>query len=216
MLTFAEEILLLALDDQSGAIKPLPIQALRYALSGALLIELAMANRIDTDLEGLFVVDDRPMGDPLLDDVLQRLSAGATKRPTTDCLESIAWEVTDLQGKILARLVDKGVLRVQDQRILWVIAKRRYPLMDDRQVKEVRARLRELIDSDEIPDPREAVLIALVDACQLFDELFDKEELDRLRPRIAMLSKLDLIGREVTRSIREISRAVSESMLTIY
>jgi hypothetical protein len=62
---------------------------------------------------------------------------------------------------VLERLVDKGILRIEDKRILWVFAVRRYPLLDDREIREVRARLRDLIDSDAIPDPEDAVLIAL-------------------------------------------------------
>lgn len=215
MLSYAEEILLLSLDERTGAIKPLPIQALRYALAGALLVELAMSDRIDTDLDGLEVVSSTPTGNPLLDDVLRRLGNHGAKRPTTEWLETLAWEIPDLQGQILDGLVAKGVLRIEDQRILWVIAKRRYPIQDDREIKAMHTRLRELILSDTIPDPDEAVLIALVDACQLFDELFSADELEHVRARIANLAKLDLIGREVTHSIREISRAIAQSMMAV-
>lgn len=212
MLSYAEEILLLALDDRTGAIRPLPEHALRFALTGALLMTLAIENRIDTDLEGLELIDTAPTGDPLLDTILERLSQSPVKRPTTDWLDELAWEIPDLQGQVLARLVERGVLRVQDHRILWVLSTRRYPVIDDREIKEVRARLSELIDSDAIPDPDEAVLIALVDACQLFDAIFDADTLERLRPRIDQLVRLDLIGREVSRAIQEISRAVTASL----
>jgi|GEM_PF-5556406 len=47
MLTFAEEIILLSLDDNSGALKELPSLSLPYASGGAVLMDLAMANRID-------------------------------------------------------------------------------------------------------------------------------------------------------------------------
>ncbi|WP_161946147.1 GOLPH3/VPS74 family protein [Desulfonatronum thiosulfatophilum] len=212
MLTFAEEILLLALDDQNGKIKPLPPQALRYALVGALLTELALLDRIDTDLDALKVINTEPTGDELLDLVLERLASSRTECGTTYWLTELAWHMRDLQDHVLQQLVNKSVLKIEDRKILWVFAVRRYPLMDDREVKEVKSRLRELIMSDNIPDPREAVLVSLVSACQLFDEIFTPEELNRLRPRIAELAKLDLIGREVSRSINEISLAVAASM----
>jgi hypothetical protein len=68
--------------------------------------------------------------------------------------------------------------------------------------------LQTLIDSDEIPDPDEAVLVALVDAFGLFDELFSPDELTRRRPRIEAITRLDLNGREVTRTLRQVARAV--------
>jgi hypothetical protein len=73
MLSFAEEILFFALDDQEGSIKPLPVSALEYALPGALLMELAFLNRIDTDLKILQVADQKSTGNALLDDVLRQI-----------------------------------------------------------------------------------------------------------------------------------------------
>lgn len=212
MLTFAEEILLLTLDDKKGTFKPLPAQALKFALAGALLMELAVNNRIDTDMQTLRVVDAQPTGDPLLDETLALLQTTRTDQPAGYWLGELAWRHRDLQERVLQRLVDKGVLKVVDRKVLWVFAARRYPLMDDREVKEVRARLRDLILGADIPDPREAVLVGLVNACGLFDGIFTEEELPRVRPRIAQLAKLDLIGREVNRSINEISLAVAAAM----
>ncbi|MFM8653319.1 MAG: GPP34 family phosphoprotein, partial [Verrucomicrobiota bacterium] len=58
MLTFGEEIVLLALDDKKGKFVDLPPLALDQALAGAALLELAFQNRIDTDLAHLMLVSD--------------------------------------------------------------------------------------------------------------------------------------------------------------
>jgi len=50
MLTFAEELLLLALDDEKGVLVQMPIMSFEYGLIGAILMELALMNKIDTDL----------------------------------------------------------------------------------------------------------------------------------------------------------------------
>jgi hypothetical protein len=212
MLTYAEEILLLALDDRTGLLRPLPDHALRYALTGALLLELAIAGRIDTDLDGLYVIDASPTDEPLLDDLLQRLNRSDVPRTTTDWLNQLAWDLQDLSGTLLDRLVEKGLLRMDDRRILWVFGARRYPLQDDQEIREVSSRLRDLITSDAIPDPDDAALIALVEACQLWDALFTEDELMRLRPRIEALVKLDLIGREVVQAISTLSRSLAEAI----
>lgn len=207
-LTFSETILLLGLDERSGTMQALPELTMRYALAGALLLELAVANRIDTDLHHLHLIDARPTGDPLLDDVLRRLSTRDTELTTSVWLSSLAYQTPDIQELVLQRLVDKGILRIEDRRILWVFSSSHYRLTDDRWVSGVRARLRALIDSDEIPDPDESVLVALVDAFHLLDALFSKDEMARLRPRIKALAKLDLIGREAAQMIRQIALAV--------
>ena len=214
MLNFAEELLLLALDDRKGVIKPLPSHSMRFALTGALLMELAFAGRIDTDLDSLTVVNPEPTGEQLLDEILERLKNSDSPKNTEYWLNELAWNTDDLQKKTLQQLVDKGVLKVEDRRVLWVFARRCYPVMDDHEVKEVKTRLRELILKKDIPDPRDAVLISLVLACNLFREIFTEEELERVMPWITKLSKLDLIGREVNQSIHKIFLAISSSSIS--
>ena len=58
MPTIAEEVLLLALDDDTGKLSAkLPVHSLRNAVAGALLMDLALNDRIDTDLHRLIVID---------------------------------------------------------------------------------------------------------------------------------------------------------------
>ena len=74
MLRFAEEIMLLILDDISGEFARVPEWSLRCALAGAVLMDLALENRIDTDPERLFLIDPTPVGDDLLDPVLASIA----------------------------------------------------------------------------------------------------------------------------------------------
>ncbi|OYV47719.1 MAG: hypothetical protein B7X06_02805, partial [Verrucomicrobia bacterium 21-51-4] len=60
MLTFAENIVLLAMDGDTGHLRPLPERALDYALAGALLMGLATHNRIDPRLSPMQVLDNSP------------------------------------------------------------------------------------------------------------------------------------------------------------
>jgi hypothetical protein len=213
MLSFAEEIFLFALDDREGSLKPLPVSALEYALPGALLMELAFLDRIDIDLKRLQVVNAEPTGNILLDDVLDQVKRQDDAQPTSYWLSIFAGQAKQIQEHILAQLISKGILKMEDKKILWVFKTRRYPMIDNREIKEVKTRLRELIFSNEIPDPREAILVSLVDACRLFDDLFSEEEYERVRPRIKALARLDLIGQEIARSIREIAQAMALAMM---
>jgi len=208
-LGFAEEIYLLALDERDGLVKILAGSGFDYALAGALLMDLALRDRIDTDLATLKVTSPTPTGDSLLDETLALLQSEATPQPVAYWLKRIAEQAERLQDRILARLVDKGILKTVDERILWVFEVRRYPVADDQEVEEVRGRLRDLLLGTDIPDPRDVVLISLGKACRLLDELFTRDEAIRVQPRIDALSRLDLIGRETADAIEEIERAVS-------
>ena len=63
-----------------------------------------------------------------------------------------------------------------------------------------------------IPDPREVALIGLVDVCDLLGDIFPERNIDRLRPRIEQLRKMDLIGRELAGAISDIEHNVKMAL----
>ncbi len=212
-LTVAEEIFLLALDNSRGVMKPVTPFALDYALGAALLMELELCDRIDTDLDVLKVISTAPAGDPLLDEALLELQQKTEPKPTSFWIERLTIRTKHMEDLVLEQLIRKGILKQENRRILWVFEVRRYPLIDDREVKEVRIRLRELILGDDIPDPRDVLLISLGNACRLLDDLFTPEEKERVRTRIAALARLDLIGDELAKSINKIERSLAISSI---
>lgn len=73
-LRFAEEVLLLMLKDDTGYVVPIPEWRMACALAGSVLMDLALASKIDTDLETLTIVDSTPTGDGLLDPTLAEVA----------------------------------------------------------------------------------------------------------------------------------------------
>ena len=69
MLIFSEEVLLLLLDDSEGVFLPVGKSALELALTGSVMMELAFADRIDTDARRgqVTVINRAPTGNPSLD-----------------------------------------------------------------------------------------------------------------------------------------------------
>lgn len=204
MLTFPEEIVLLRLDDAGGKFVDLPLSAAQIVMAGAALMELAVRNRIDSDLEHLIVVDPKPTGDDILDDVLAHLVAAPGKLSIAEAITHISGKAAGYQEKALKHLVTKGVLREVNGRFLWVFHSRRYPVIDDREQREVKARLRHLLLTDEIPDANDLALVSLIDACGLLGLVLTPDELRSHAARIEQLDKMDLIGQAVMRAVAEI------------
>src|SRR5579862_7409906 len=209
MLGFVEEMVLLQLDETQGGFAELPQAAADIVLAGAAMMELALQNRVDADLERLFVVDGGPTGDALLGE------AGAPTTATA-AIERVTANVDDYRREALRRLVAKGVLREENGRHFWVFRTRRYPVIDDREQREVRARLRQLVLSDDIPDPRDVVLICLVEACGLLGLVLSPDEIAASKTRVAELSRLDLIGQAVTRAVAEIRFMIRHAAAPVY
>ena len=205
MLSFAEEIYLLALDDVTGKIASYSEEiSLSYALIGAVLCELSLLNKIDTDPDKLYIIDEKPTGNIILDEVLFILGESNTDMPVSYWLKILLSNASETEDLVLNQLIEKGILKRVDERIFWVFHTRRYPVIDNKEIKNVEERLREIILGDEIPDPRDAILISLVYACNLFEEILSPKERKRSEKRIQSLAKLDLVGREVVDMIKEI------------
>jgi golgi phosphoprotein 3 len=212
MLTFAEELLLLSHDATSGHFRPqIPTPLLNTALAGAALMELAIRDRIDTDLESLTVIDRTPTNDPVLDKVLTEIAAHPgdhTAGQWLDHLRAIGPAIRDIA---IARLVARGILRQQDGRLLWVFGVRRYPVMDAQPLQEVEQRITALLQSDDIPDPRDIVIIGLADATGLLQQVLSHEQYEKSRVRIRQIAQLDIIG-QATRTLMEDLEAALSSI----
>jgi len=215
MLGFVEEIVLLQLDDHEGGLRDLPRSAIDIVISGAALMELALLNRIDTDVRHLMLVDTTPTGDDILDDALTHIQGGPDLT-VMNALEQLSDRAETYRERALKRLVEKRILREEEGRFLWVFHTRRYPVIDDTEQREVRSRLRQLVLTDELPDPRDVVLVCLIEACELLHLVLTEEEIERTRERVDRLSHLDLIGQQVTKAVGEIRFIVQHAASANY
>jgi Golgi phosphoprotein 3 len=215
MLTFAEEILLLMLDDD-GAFLPIRGGAVEYILAGAVLMDLAFANRIDTDPEQLVSLDSTPTGNPMFDQALAYIANSGETKNTKGWIETLAGqETTGIRQQALASLIERGILESQDKKFLWVFRSRRYPTIDGRVEREVKLRMEDVLLSNDMPDPRDVALICLVDACDILSDIFSEREMERAQPRIEQLRVMDLIGREVGSVIADIEQSITMAMAQV-
>ena len=211
-LRFAEEITLLMLNDEDGEFVRVPGWSMQCAYAGAVLMELALENRIDTDLKRLVLIDPTPLGDDLLDPTLALIAQSTETHDARHWVDHLADRAEEIREQALARLVERGILRREEDRFLWVFQSRRYPVIDGEAEREVKLRIMEVLFSDEIPEPRDIVIICLADACGILRELLSARELERATERIDQVRKLDLIGQAVSKAVWDIQASIALAM----
>ena len=210
MLRFAEEIMLLLLDDDGREFARTPMWSTRMAFAAAVLMDLALENCIDTDLNRLFPIDPRPLRDKLLDPTLARIAQAEKTRDTRYWLEQIAEYGDDIREHALSRLVERGILRHQGKRSSWTFRRsRRYVIANGEAQRETKARILRVLSGTEIPAPRDVALICLADACGLFKRLLPRKDLARVSARLEQVRKMDLIGRTLTKTVWAIRAALA-------
>ena len=153
----AEELLLLAYDDETGR-ATMPRISLDLGMAAAVLIELALAGRVAYADGNLTVVDPTPTGEPIADGVLARIAEDTPHTPSS-------WVQRlrhGLRDRILGDLCSQGVVRDVDETELGFIHVHRYPVVDPSVEEDTRRRLAAALTSGVAPDERTAALATLV------------------------------------------------------
>src|SRR4051794_3792158 len=101
----ADELLLLAYSEKGTS--QLSQYAVDLGLGGAVLLELALAERFDVRDGKIVVVDPGPLGDPVLDDALIRVASDKKARSPRDWVRKLS---DQLRERLLDNLVAIGVL----------------------------------------------------------------------------------------------------------
>ena len=198
-ISLIEELLLLTLEDSGGEFDKVPEIFLGCGIVGAALMDLALMNRIDSDLKALWVSDASPTGDDILDRVLAKIASEPDRLDVKTWITRLQPEAMVMREAALARLCERGILRQREHSFLWVLKERRYPLIEGQERPEAKRRILALLFNDDIPTPKDVALTAVADACFVFERILQPKELARVAPRIRQISRMDLIGESISR-----------------
>jgi hypothetical protein len=205
MLSMLEEVVLLAVDEKTGRLRSTRPIGTGYALAGAVFFDLALARRIDTDTEKVQVVSTEPTGDPVQDKVLQGVANHPELSTVSDWMKALAQYHEEFENHALDKLINKGVLRHEVSKLLWIIETERLAVADQAPQLDVKARLAQTILTDSIPDPRDIMLVSVAEASGLLEYVLSRTQLESRRERIAMLCHLETISREVGDAIARLN-----------
>ncbi len=205
--TLAEEIMLLSLDDESGQAKDRWTAG--WIVAGGLLLELALAERLQVNDGRVDVTNTSSTGDALLDGRLEMVAAwaGSTKSATV-----AAWlrkdQVKSVQAT-LDSLCARGIVVEERHRVLGLFPVRRFPEADGTVERELRDRLTRVVVEDAEPDARTAGLIGLLHGARLHRLAFPGRPRKEVEPRMAAIAK----GQWAADSVRETITATQAAVI---
>lgn len=209
----AEELMLLALNDEKGHVLFAASSALPYGLMGAVLMELVLQGKLDTEAGKLVVVDVSPTGDDFLDGLLNEMATTQRLRDVRSWMGHFMNKHRGLKTAVLRNLVDQGILRHEEQRELWIFPVQRYPLVDRSVKQAIVDRIRRTVLEGRMPDSRTAALISLIKACDLTNTLFTREERREAHQQINAIAKGELVGKAVSDAVMGVQAAIMVSIV---
>jgi len=215
LLTISEELFLITVNKQTGRKAFLKSKKFDILLSASILMDIALHNRIDNDLD--YIIPDRyePTGHPLLDIALEQIQQSEEHQKISWWLLKLADKGSRFREILVSGLLEKGLLKMEREHVFLGFSSNTYPiLVDDQEIVEVKTRMKTLIFSNELPDFRDVVIISVAWYGGLFDLILTEEEIQKHQKRIEQLARMDLIGQAVSKSMQEVTRSIIGFMNT--
>lgn len=208
-----EEIMLLALRDEQGTMAAsFPDQV----VAGAVLAELLLDNRVtveDTRKQLVDVIHDGPVGDPVIDECLEKMVVAKRRASLKMWVHRLA-RVKGLRHKVARQLCDRGILRAEEDKVLLLFKRRIYPEINPKPEREIIRRLRKAIFTDKRQlDPRTVVLVSLASGADLLRQAFGRKELKPRKKRIEQITNGDVTGKATKEVIAACQAAVMVAVI---
>ncbi len=203
-LSLPEELLLMLLNGESGYFHQVPGWDLNCAVMGAVLAELSLVSRIDTDMKSMILLDRTEVGDPVLDPILEEIAEDPVQRNARYWIERLAPHADSIVDMTLDRLVDMKILEHHEGEF-WTFSRsvgQADPTAGNGEgtaVEFVTSRITKVIFQKEIPTPRDIIIVGLLNTCDVLRFIFPLD--DESEARIKVICQLELIGRAIAEAV---------------
>lgn len=209
-LNIPQEFIMSILNEQTGYFHQVEGWTLNCATIGAVLADLSLKSRIDTDEDTLFVMDSKETGEPALDLCLAEIASNPDPKEPRYWIERLAVHAEGIIDSALKHLVQLKILTHHEGGFYttnhcdWHAEMHQYP-KGDTVGKHINSRIEEAIVTDIIPNPRDALIIGLLRACDVIQFIFDLDE--ERKQRIELVCKMELINRVISTTVKQVSIA---------
>ncbi len=203
-LSLPEELILMLLNEENGYFHQVPGWDLNCAAIGAALAELSLRGKIDMDTQTLFLLDKTETGLPTLDPILKEIASEPVAKSTQYWIERLAHLAEDVIDGVLENLVNLGILEYHEGEF-WTLSRSVWQTelytgsQEGTAVEFVKTRIGKVILASEIPTPRDAIIIALINTCDVFRFILPLDS--EAEERIELVSKMDVIGRAISAAV---------------
>lgn len=206
-LNLVDQLTLLALDDDKGSIVADSF-SFGYGLAGAVILELSLQERIEIKEKKIEVKSSASCNDILLDYFLDMIRNSKKKRKIQTWVEMMGNKADHIKDETVNKLIDDGILTRREEKILWVFSNDKYPTKNAKPENELRKRLNDILLNQREISSKEAMLISLIDMCDLNKEVFGKERAKEYKKKIKAIIEEAQLSSEVGKAVKEIHDAL--------
>jgi len=175
-LSLAEGLMLIALDDEEGRLLSAAEHTIDHGLIAIVILELSLIKRVGFDGGKIIVKDSTGTGNKVLDAILKSIGGGGDT--FSDTLTKLADGFDKIQDDMIELLVQRGILKVESTKLLWIPVSERMDNANYAFEQEIRDALKAVVFKGKTPTPSIVVLMSMINNCKILEEVFpDKDEL---------------------------------------
>lgn len=203
-----EEIMLLAIRDEDGLFATGFVE---QVVAGAILAELMLDQWIriqDDKKKHVELLIHKPFGDPIIDQCLQLMREADKPIGLKTWLERFS-RIKELRHQVAKQLCKRGILRADEESVLWVFKRRVYPELNPEPEYEIIERLRlAIFREDTNVDVRTAVLVSLAKSADILHIPFSRKALKPHKERIKRIARGEVVGQTTQEVITAMQMAM--------
>ena len=192
-LNLPEELIVMLLNEQTGYFYQVEGWTLNCVIIGAVLADLSLKSRIDTDEESLFLVDSTKTGEPILDLCLEEIKSHPDQQNTRYWLEKLTVHSETIIDATLERLVNLKIFTHHDGG---------FYTLNHSNWHNIKSEIEQVIFTDTIPSPRDSLIIGLLNACNIIRFIFELD--DDTEVKIKWICNLEAINRKMSSSLEQV------------
>jgi len=212
-LNLIDQLTLLALDDEKGTFLA-DSTSYSYAIAGAVIMELALEERIDLSGEKVVLKDRNKTGDKIIDTYIEIILQSEKEKKIKSWVERIGNKADKIKRDTIDKLINNRILEKKEDKILWIFSYNKYPTQNPRPENQLRSRLYDIIVNSHRPELKEIMLLNLIESCSLGKEVFGKEQAKTFKKKLKSINEYDHLAGEVNKSVKEICDTIN-AMLVI-
>jgi hypothetical protein len=211
-LSTSEKFLLIAHHPDRGRFM-IPKAYLQYGIAGAILLDLTIEDRIETDGTKLSLKRARASTDQVLNDVIALMSQSPKSRKAEYWIGKLGRRYNKYLLQILRGLAGKRIVHIEDKKFLGLIPYKKSFLLESytrsnlvRQLKD------EIMGYRGVPGDNMA-LAGMIEACRMHRILTtDRDELKHIKSQLKRMIKENPVADAVTQTVNQVQAAVIASI----
>lgn len=212
-LLLSEELFLLTHDDASG--KASSALAVNQGLAGGLLLDLAATELLDTDDDDDLVAAKAAgaADHPLLIEAHRVIAESDRHRSAKHWVNKLPGELKPLGQRVGTSLAERGILEEQRRKVLGLFPSTTWPEVDPAPERELRARLHDVLVKGVEPEPRTAMLIALLSPLGLVKGVVEKTERKDAEARAKAIAESDVGSAATSAAVKSAVQAIQAAII---